>query len=45
MFDKKVPNRWTWSRMPPLLEAVWVVVAMKDLPETGSGCDTGHEYL
>jgi hypothetical protein len=34
MFDKKVPNRWTWIRMPPRLVGVSVVVAMEDLPRT-----------
>jgi hypothetical protein len=26
MFDKKVPNRWTCIRMPPLLDGVSVTV-------------------
>src|SRR4051812_24072529 len=37
MFDRKVPNRWTCSRIPPLRATGGVVVAMTDLPELGSG--------
>src|SRR3954451_10713716 len=36
MFDRKVPNRWTCSRIPPLRAAGCVVVAMTDPPELGS---------
>jgi hypothetical protein len=31
MLDKNVPNRWTWTRMPPCAGAA-VVVAISDLP-------------
>jgi hypothetical protein len=32
MLDKKVPNRWTWTRSPLLDGASCVVVAITDLP-------------
>ena len=31
MFDKKVPNRWTWTRVPPRARASCVVVAIEVL--------------
>jgi hypothetical protein len=33
MFDRNVPKRWTWTRMPPRLVVVAVDVAMDDLPK------------
>jgi hypothetical protein len=35
MFDRNVPNRWTWSRIPPLLGAVSVVLAIWTFLERG----------
>ena len=32
MLDKKVPNRWTWTRSPPRDGASCVVVAITVLP-------------
>jgi hypothetical protein len=32
MFDRKVPNRWTWTRIPLRGWAASVVVAIEDLP-------------
>jgi hypothetical protein len=35
MFDRNVPNLWTWSRIPPRGGALCEVVAMKTFLEEG----------